>query len=548
MTTTVSLLLWLVAAMVLTLNHHPTASAASSLASNTSTEDIEKERAKRLVLREVDEIQRTMTNAEEEKDENLLLPKMGQRLRDDDIDIDIELLKSDDDGIGQRQLRRRRRRRRRRRSLRQLGRKAIFVNGSKLNAHKYRQRKRQQQRKRQRRTATTSQQQRQRRAIVGGSLVPNPNKYPFMVSSMDGCGGSLVARDVVLTAAHCLDNYGDDCLVGAFRYNENVDGIAETRQVLKRLSHPQYDPDGTGSWAWDIALVKISPSTKRKIQLIFRKNLLTDKQWLTAIGFGNIREGGSNSDELRQVSLQYVSMNDCNGRNMYKGDLHETAMLCADYPDRDTCSGDSGSPLFVPVGGVTLKNGKKNRQPIQVGVSSWGRGDCANDVWPGVFSSVVGARGWIRQNICSMTHYHPSFCPKGKNTNLPINYYLDIQYDKYPNEFSMTIRDAETDELIFVHELDESDEFQDKWRNRHRTLKLPDLVQGGRYVMEFDDTDDDGMVGNGMHGENGYVFVYAYRGLRNKRSGRFLKAIKMQWVFSDVVSVEFTVPKQLGIV
>src|SRR5215207_9183860 len=49
--------------------------------------------------------------------------------------------------------------------------------------------------------------------IVGGTAVPN-GKYPFMVyielyrnGKRSGfCGGSLIDRDSVLTAAHCLKN------------------------------------------------------------------------------------------------------------------------------------------------------------------------------------------------------------------------------------------------------------------------------------------------------------------------------------------------------
>ena len=48
--------------------------------------------------------------------------------------------------------------------------------------------------------------------IVGGTAVPN-GKYPFMVyielhrngKVIRACGGSLIDRDSVLTAAHCFD-------------------------------------------------------------------------------------------------------------------------------------------------------------------------------------------------------------------------------------------------------------------------------------------------------------------------------------------------------
>ena len=59
--------------------------------------------------------------------------------------------------------------------------------------------------------------------IVGGQDATK-GEYPFFVQG-DGCGASLIWKDIVLTAAHCqghIGNWRGRVLVGASEYNVEV--------------------------------------------------------------------------------------------------------------------------------------------------------------------------------------------------------------------------------------------------------------------------------------------------------------------------------------
>lgn len=60
-------------------------------------------------------------------------------------------------------------------------------------------------------------------------------------------------------------------------------------------------------------------------------------------------------------------------------------MICAIENNKDSCYGDSGSPLVV----------KSTSE--QVGIVSWGI-SCGDPEYPGVYSNVVLVRDWIEEN------------------------------------------------------------------------------------------------------------------------------------------------------
>jgi len=69
-------------------------------------------------------------------------------------------------------------------------------------------------------------------------------------------------------------------------------------------------------------------------------------------------------------------------------------MICAGYKEggKDTCQGDSGSPLVV--------RDASKKWNLQVGVVSWGIG-CAEPNYYGVYSRLGTLGEWVKEQIAA---------------------------------------------------------------------------------------------------------------------------------------------------
>ncbi|XP_066304565.1 plasminogen-like isoform X2 [Branchiostoma lanceolatum] len=233
--------------------------------------------------------------------------------------------------------------------------------------------------------------------IVGGEDAVYgswPWQVSLLTSGTHNCGGSIIAPNWILTAAHCLRSGVSLTIQGGSHYRRSNDEPYQRNYDVSRIIiHEDYNSRTSDN---DIALVKLSTSINyndyvRPVCLPSEDTAAGTECYVT--GWGKLQSGfwGETSDILQQAKVPIIATQTCNSRNYYNGQITDN-MICAGYTQGgvDACQGDSGGPLVCP------NDGKW----VQTGVVSWGYG-CAQAYRPGVYVRVTNYISWINNKMAT---------------------------------------------------------------------------------------------------------------------------------------------------
>ncbi|RLU22623.1 hypothetical protein DMN91_004901 [Ooceraea biroi] len=217
------------------------------------------------------------------------------------------------------------------------------------------------------------------------------------------CGGALIHRQAVLTAAHCVNGkQPHELKIRAGEWDTKTKNEIyphQDRDVDRVVVHENFH---SGALYNDYAILflknPVEYAENVDIVCLPEANAIFDGSRCFASGWGKDVFGkeGRYQVILKKVELPVVPHNICQNvlrtTRLGRYFVLDQSFICAGgEAGRDTCKGDGGSPLVCP-----LRNDPQRY--VQAGIVAWGLG-CGESGTPGVYANIAHSRRWIDEQM-----------------------------------------------------------------------------------------------------------------------------------------------------
>eukprot|EP01025_Chloroclados_australasicus_P022901 TRINITY_DN2342_c0_g1_i4.p1 TRINITY_DN2342_c0_g1~~TRINITY_DN2342_c0_g1_i4.p1 ORF type:complete len:431 (-),score=14.71 TRINITY_DN2342_c0_g1_i4:271-1563(-) len=269
----------------------------------------------------------------------------------------------------------------------------------------------------------------QHKEVIG--MINEQEQYRFL----HFCSGTLIAADLVLTAAHCVYKK-TPWLVQDLRLTSENQGMLIQDTVFvahqpccrhlkgrQRISADRYylpeEYTGDVKNGDDIIILQLSKPFDYEgpfIQYYSLDMQLSPEplQQFVTLGYGatSDNEIGIFSERvsyLQQAMLDQMNTTQCNEMVQAGGHqpIHLQKNLCFYNDTADTCLGDSGGPVLFIDQLSSQKTTQQPNQDVQVGITSYGFDkSCGASSFPGVYTNVQFYEEWITDVIQKSKNEH----------------------------------------------------------------------------------------------------------------------------------------------
>lgn len=196
--------------------------------------------------------------------------------------------------------------------------------------------------------------------IAGGEVTTD---WPATVGLLDGardhgvaCTGTLIRPDVVLTAAHCIDQ--PDALPSGVFFGAEIDGPGVTVAIDRAVPHPDWDVSARSHICCDIGLLFLAESVDEVEPVQEDRTDISELLGLEVVTVGYGITQGTDGEGFRKAAQGTA-------QELFEETYYLTAPI-----DGGGCEGDSGGPVYLD-----------GDPPQVVGVHTFGVGsDCQFDL------------------------------------------------------------------------------------------------------------------------------------------------------------------------
>ncbi|XP_028992338.1 granzyme B-like [Betta splendens] len=223
-------------------------------------------------------------------------------------------------------------------------------------------------------------------SIVGGKE-SKPHSRPYMASlqfqGFHSCGGILIRKDFVLTAAHCNQSQQEMTVVLGAHNIKKEEKSQQKIQVAQYHIHPKFD----GKFKYDIMLLKLKQNAKlnkyvKPIELPKKDGKIPANIKCTVAGWGQTGANKPPSNVLRETTEKLQFSFEC--KNIWGEYFSSDHMICAKFNKTTggVFKGDSGGPLLcnaMPQGIVAFFE------------------NCNDPIFPNVFTKISFFLPWIKE-------------------------------------------------------------------------------------------------------------------------------------------------------